>query len=204
MNTQATFFINENMRLKSKYFELSLQKVDYETLLLESQFPNSHRDIYFKSGICAVILEFDVKSMQIFYTDKTQWNNKLLQSWLRKNLKKKIIEVAERVLPARLHYWENEKHLKAKGVNVRNLRKRTLGQCSANNYITLSPKILLMPEKLMDSVILHEMAHLVHHHHRKAFWQFLSVLLGEDAYEQHLKLSLEMGSKFQYIDFLMK
>ena len=97
----------------------------------------------------------------------------------RKNLKKKIIEVAERVLPARLHYWENEKHLKAKGVNVRNLRKRTLGQCSANNYITLSPKILLMPEKLMDSVILHEMAHLVHHHHRKAFWQFLSVLLGE-------------------------
>ena len=121
-----------------------------------------------------------------------------------KELEKKIIEVAERVLPARLHYWENEKHLKAKGVNVRNLRKRTLGQCSANNYITLSPKILLMPEKLMDSVILHEMAHLVHHHHRKAFWQFLSVLLGEDAYEQHLKLSLEMGSKFQYIDFLMK
>ena len=78
------------MRLNSKYFKLSLQKIDYETLQLESQFPNSYRDIYFKSGFCAVILEFDGKGMQIFYTEKTQWNNKLLQSWLRKNLKRKL------------------------------------------------------------------------------------------------------------------
>lgn len=204
MGKTGQFFINENMRLNSKYFSLSMYKVDYDILLMESKFSKPGRETYSKSGICSIVTEFDGRCLQIFYSEKTIWNNRLLQSWLRKLLKGKIIEVAERVLPARLHYWEAQKNLKAKSVKVRLLRKNTLGQCCWGRRIELSPKILLMPESYMDSVILHEMAHLKYFHHRKSFWKFLSELLGEDSNNQKVRMDMDMGIRYLYLDYILK
>ena len=193
MTKTGTFYINEHMRLNSKHFCLLMHKVDYDILLLESKFSKPGREIYSKSGTCSIVAEFDGRSLHIFYSDKTLWSNRLLQSWLRQLLKARIIEVAERVLPARLHYWEAQKNLKAKSVKVKKLRKTTLGCCSIDGCIELSPKILLMPESYMDSVILHEMAHLKYLHHRKSFWNFLTILLGEDYKKQKVKMDIDKG-----------
>lgn len=204
MGKTGQFFINENMRLNSKYFSLLMYRVDYDVLLMESNFSKPGREIYSKSGICSIVTEFDGRCLQIFYSERTVWNNRLLQSWLRKLLKGKIIEVAERVLPARLHYWEAQKNLKAKSVKVKLLRKNTLGRCWLGGRIELSPKILLMPESYMDSVILHEMAHLKYLHHRKSFWKFLTELLGEDANEQNVRMDMDMGIRYLYLDYILK
>ena len=56
----------------------------------------------------------------------------------------------------------------------------------------------------MDAVILHEMAHLKYHHHRKSFWKFLSELLGEDAKMQQAKRDIDMGIRYFYLDYLLK
>ena len=204
MTTTGQFLINENMRLNSKYFSLLMHKVDYDVLLMEAKFCNPWRETYFKSGICSIVADFDGKQLEIFYSEQTVWNNKLLQSWLRKLFKRKILEVAGRVLPTRLHYWELQKNLKAKSVNVRRLRKNILGTCFSDGRIELSPKILLMPENYMDSVILHEMAHLKYLHHRKSFWKFLSELLGEDAKMQQAKRDTDMGIRYSYLDYLLR
>ena len=204
MTTTGQFFINENMRLNSKYFSLLMHKVDYDVLLMEATFCNPWREIYFKSGICSIVADFDGKQLEIFYSEQTVWNNKLLQSWLRKLFKAKILEVAGRVLPTRLHYWEKQKNLNAKSVNVRGLRKNIFGCCFRDGRIELSPKILLMPESYMDSVILHELAHLKYFHHRKSFWRFLSELLGEDAKMQQAKRDIDMGIRYSYLAYLLR
>lgn len=204
MRKTGQFFINENMRLNSKYFCLLMYKVDYDVLLMESKFIKPGRETYTKSGICSIVTEFDGRCLQIFYSEKTVWNNRLLQAWLRKLLKEKIIEVAGRVLPARLHYWEAQKNLKVKSVRIKPLRKNVLGLCYRDGRIELSPKILLMPESYMDSVILHEMAHLKYHHHRKSFWKYFSELLGEDAHKQKLRRDMDMGTCYLYLDYIMK
>ena len=108
------------------------------------------------------------------------------------------------MLPARLHYWEAQKNLKAKSVKVKKLRKTTSGCCSIDGCIELSPKILLMPESYMDSVILHEMAHLKYLHHRKSFWNFLTILLGEDSNMQKVKMDIDMGIRYLYLDYILK
>jgi predicted metal-dependent hydrolase len=177
-----------------------MHKVDYDVLFLESKFCKPGREIYSKSGICSIVAEFDGRTLHIFYSNRTVWSNRLLQSWLRKLLKGKIIEVAEHVLPARLHYWEAQKNLKAKSVKVKKLRKTTLGCCSIDGCIELSPKILLMPESYMDSVILHEMAHLKYLHHRKSFWNFLTMLLGEDSNLLKVRMDIGMGIRYLYLD----
>lgn len=204
MTNSGTFYINEHMRLNSRHFCLLMHKVDYDVLLLESKFSKPRREIYSKSGTCSIVAEFDGRTLHIFYSDKTLWSNRLLQSWLRQLLKARIIEVAERVLPARLHYWEAQKNLKAKSVKVKKLRKTTLGCCSIDGCIELSPKILLMPESYMDSVILHEMAHLKYLHHRKSFWNFLTILLGEDSNMQKVKMDIDMGIRYLYLDYILK
>ena len=63
---------------------------------------------------------------------------------------------------------------------------------------------MLMPESYMDSVILHEMAHLKYHHHGKSFWKFLSELLGEDANEQKVRRDMDMGMPYLYLDYILK
>lgn len=204
MTKTSMFYIDENMRLNSKHFCLLMHKVDYDVLLFESKFCKPGREIYSKSDICSIVAEFDGKSLHLFYSDKTEWSNRSLQFWLRKLLKEKIIEVAERVLPARLHYWEAQKNLKAKSVKVKKLRKNTLGRCFIDGCIELSPKILLMPENYMDSVILHEMAHLKYHHHRKSFWNFLTILLGEDSNLQKVRMDIDMGIRYFYLDYILK
>lgn len=204
MSAKGRFIINANTRICSKYFRLTCHQVDYDTLLSESRFPCPGRDMYFKSGVCSVITQFDGRNLDVIYSDRTSWGNRLLQHWLRIKLKECIISIAEKVLPDRMHYWEQQKGLKAKSVSVKLLRGKTLGQCFHDGRIELSPKILLMPESYTDSVILHEMAHLKYHHHRQSFWNYLSILLGEDSKAQSTRMDLEMGIKYFYLDYIIQ
>ena len=56
----------------------------------------------------------------------------------------------------------------------------------------------------MYDVILHEVAHLKHHHHRKSFWKFLSELIGEDAKQQKLAQDIAFSKYWGFYTFLMK
>ena len=84
------------------------------------------------------------------------------------------------------------------------MRKGVLGQCTHNNFITLSPIIAIIPKELMDDVILHEMAHLKYHHHRKSFWKHLSLLIGEDAEQQKVIQDIALSKYWGFYMFLMK
>ena len=55
-----------------------------------------------------------------------------------------------------------------------------------------------------DEVILHEMAHLKHMHHRKSFWEYLSVLLGKDAKQSQKESCLFLGKYAELFYFIMK
>ena len=127
-----------------------------------------------------------------------------LQKWLRETIRDHIVLRAKDVLPKRLYELESLHGLHSNGVTVKKLRKGILGQCTHSNYIYLSPIIAIFPNRLMDVVILHEMAHMKHHHHRKSFWDFLSQLLGEDAQTQKEAMEIVLSKYWLQMKFLMK
>jgi len=62
-------------------------------------------------------------------------------------------------------------------VFIRNQKTRW-GSCSAENNISLNMKLLVLPEELIDYVILHELVHTRIKNHTKDFWMKLDGILG--------------------------
>lgn len=48
--------------------------------------------------------------------------------------------------------------------------KKRWGSCSGKNRINLSWMLLFADEKVINYVIIHELAHIIHHNHSKFFW----------------------------------
>ncbi len=60
-------------------------------------------------------------------------------------------------------------------IRIGNQRSRW-GSCSSKNTLSLNWRILLLPPRLGDYVIRHELAHLRHMNHSPAFWAHLEAL----------------------------
>ena len=151
-----------------------------------------------------IMLRDDHSGLDLLYSESTQFENLRLQSWLRINIRDQIIVRAKEVLPQRFHEIEAIKHIKAKGVRVKKLRRRILGQCNTFKIISLSPVLVIFPIDFLDMVILHEMAHLKYMHHRKTFWAYLSQLINDDAKQQNELRDIVLSKYIDLYDFLMK
>ncbi|MDL2281487.1 M48 family metallopeptidase [Parabacteroides sp. OttesenSCG-928-G06] len=198
------FIINPDMRLSSPYLLIKCQEIEFELLTQEAQFPAPNRVTYIVKRQPSLICETIYNQLNIYYSAMTNFEQIGIQRWLRKQIKAFIELVARRELPKRLHFLEKEKNLYCKSVTVKKLRKNTLGTCSQFKQITLSPKLVLFPQRMCDAVILHEMAHLKYLHHKKSFWNYLSSLLGEDANIESLKSEIAYSKNHEMIDYLMK
>ena len=202
---QPKYWINPSFRLKFPLFSVEWHKCDMSDLELGELMEMEDRLIY-GSGMNSVhiIVRENNSGLDLLYTDKTMFDNIRLQKWLRIIIRDHIILRAKDVLPKRTHELESIHHLFAKGVNVKLLRKGVLGLCTHSNFISLSPILVIFPIRLMDVVILHEMTHLKYHHHRKSFWNYLSMLIGEDAKQQKEIQDVALSKYWDFYVFLLK
>ncbi|MFC1990575.1 M48 family metallopeptidase [Chloroflexota bacterium] len=63
-------------------------------------------------------------------------------------------------------------------MSIRNQKTRW-GSCSHKNNINLNMKLVLLPDELVDYVILHELVHTRIHNHSKRFWVELDKYVGD-------------------------
>lgn len=71
-------------------------------------------------------------------------------------------------LTPRVNYFANIMGLKFSALKFRKMRSRW-GSCSNTRNITLNSELLKVKKELIDYVIVHELAHLVHMNHSKDF-----------------------------------
>ena len=83
--------------------------------------------------------------------------------------KKQLMKKARDYLPYRLEYWAKRYGYKYEKCRLSHANTRW-GSCSSNRTISLNIGLMKVPEPLRDYVILHELAHLNHMDHSKAFW----------------------------------
>jgi len=81
--------------------------------------------------------------------------------------------LAKEYLPQRVAYFEQKMQLKCKDIRFRKMRRRW-GSCSKDGVITFNTNLLKRDKAFIDEVVVHELAHLVHFNHSKAFHQLVA------------------------------
>lgn len=89
---------------------------------------------------------------------------------------------AKRVLPAKVAFFAKQWNLEVAQVKI-NSSKGRWGSCSGKKNINLSLFLMLLPEYLIDYVVLHELAHTVEMNHSKKFWKLLDTFCAGKAAE---------------------
>lgn len=142
--------------------------------------------------------------VDFYYHDYTDFETPKAQKWMRELLRDVIESVANRILPGRVRYWEQTTGMFGKGFEVKKLRRRVMGCCTADNRIMLQPFVVIFKPEWRDTVILHEIAHYRYKNHKKEFWDFLSRLSGTDARKAKKRMDEELTPYYDYYIFLTK
>ena len=109
-------------------------------------------------------------NFQIVIPSKTEPDKilKLLKSWYKK--------IAKRIICDRVEFIQSRIKIKSALVRISD-SKGKWGSCSSRKVVALNWRIVMLPPKLIDYVIVHELCHLVEMNHSKRFWALVERFL---------------------------
>ena len=98
---------------------------------------------------------------------------------------KRLRSAAKLILPERVKYYSEIMGVAPKSIKINSAKKR-YGSCSGENNINFSLYLMDKDERFIDYVVVHELAHIRHHNHSKAFYSFIEEFLPD--YKERKKL----------------
>lgn len=113
--------------------------------------------------------------MQIICPPHLSFADKQLQEWLHKVIEEALRKQAKQTLPLRLQALSEKHKLPYNSLKINSSTGRW-GSCSGRKDINLSYFLLLLPEHLVDYVMLHELSHTIEMNHGERFWALLDKL----------------------------
>ena len=76
---------------------------------------------------------------------------------------------AFRIATEKVNYWNTFYNFKFNNISIKNQKTRW-GSCSRNGNLNFNYKIALLPDKLADYLVVHEISHLGQFNHSAKFW----------------------------------
>ena len=163
-------FIEKWLSEKEAWIQKTTEKVKNNPLPIKHSFTQGETFLFlgephqliFKENIGKkVIFKDTALFVDIKYRTKTR---KLLQEWY----KDRAIEI----LSERTSLYAKEARLIYQSIKVTSASKRW-GSCSVKGNINFTWRLVMAPLWVIDYVVAHELAHLKHHNHGKAFWAYV-------------------------------
>lgn len=112
------------------------------------------------------------KTVTLLCPTNTCYSGTKMQEWLRKAITTALTRRAKELLPPRLKALATEKGFTYNGCTVRNVHSRW-GSCNTKKNISLSIYLAMLPNELIDYVLLHELCHTVEMNHSERFWALM-------------------------------
>lgn len=191
-----------NFKVK-KYIELQKRKVPY-TLKVSSRARSLRLAIY-QGGAFVVTLPrlMGLDRIEKFIRQKSQWVldaidrlSKFPKPLAKKNTKadfKKHKETAREFVLEKLVLFNKTYNFKWNRVAIRNQKSRW-GSCSKKGNLNFNYKIALLPPRLAEYIIVHELCHLGEFNHSQSFWNLVAKAIPD--YKNLRKELKQMSLKF--------
>ncbi len=151
------------MRLKEDYIEISCSK------------------LWSKKEIEAFIIKHQRRVLAQLQTPKRYYLLGKEVSFADDELYKKAL--LETIFPI-IEKYESVMSVQASKISFR-FNKTRWGSCSSKNSITFNYYLAKLPIELIEYVVVHELAHIRHKNHSKAFWEEVAKYMPE--FEQRRK-----------------
>ena len=130
--------------------------------------------------------------LHIACPENTDFNNEQVQQILWHLLNNVMRNEALRILPKRLEIIALHHGFQYSGVTIRQTKTRW-GSCSSKKRINLSSSLMLLPEHLIDYVLMHELCHTVEMNHSERFWSLMNRVTNGNAHQLSKELK-EIGN----------
>lgn len=130
-------------------------------------------------------LAMSEKQIQRFLNQKRFWIYKQVKHQLECAQKRvsrseeevrRLTEQARTVLTARTEYYAKILQVEYQRIRIGNQRTRW-GSCSSKGTLSYNWHLILMPETILDYVVVHELCHLIELNHSPRFWSRVEEVL---------------------------
>ncbi|MDR1116067.1 MAG: M48 family metallopeptidase [Tannerella sp.] len=142
--------LDENTELRSLTFRLQVRRSSLDNFYVAA-----------KDGV-----------LQISCPQQTDFHDERTQQSLWKIVEDALRHEAKRVLPVRLSALAGKHGFRYTAVKINSSRTHW-GSCTSLKNINLSLSVMLLPEHLVDYVLLHELCHTVEMNHGDRFWSLM-------------------------------
>ena len=146
---------------RRKYIDEERLKIGDEEYILKIRFKDKQNS---SAKIIGNILEFCISSN----IPQEKQNTHVSKLMSRCIAAKRLPKLREKI------YELNNKHFNQKinKVFFKNTKSRW-GSCSKKGNINISTRLLFAPDKVLEYVCIHELAHLIEHNHSERFWKLV-------------------------------
>ncbi len=118
----------------------------------------------------------DVRKIEVNDNFQIVMPRKTEEEKILKNLKTWYKKTAKQILSDRLAFLESRLRLKSQIMKISDSRGRW-GSCNSKGVICFNWRVIMLPPRVIDYVIVHELCHLVEMNHSKNFWKLVEKFL---------------------------
>ena len=140
-------------------------------------------------------LEFNDSQLKPFIFDKKFLVASRYQKCCRELMLKWYKTEAEKIIFARTALYADAFNLRYKKIKL-NSAKRQWGSCTSDGNLSFVWRLVMMPTRIIDYVIAHELAHLNEMNHSPAFWHEVAKMRPD--YKECKAFLKEKGNRFYF------
>ena len=174
-NTKTTISqINEMVKNKSSWITKKLEL--FKTITINREITTGSRLYYMgKSYYVNMIKDSPLKTISIKFTHSKfhiylppKYNHISLHNAIERFYKQKAIE---KITPL-MNKWAKIMEVNPSHISFR-VSKKSWGSCSGTNRISFNYHLIKLSTSLIEYVVIHELAHIIHKNHSKEFWKLV-------------------------------
>lgn len=145
--------------------------VEYPLRMVES----ASRPLLFESG------EF------LLFQHSRHRARSLFAAWYRRE--------ARRILEERTALISNQHGLRPERISIKDMRSRW-GSCGPDGSLNFNMRLVMAPLSVIDYVVAHELAHLLHRNHSRVFWDMVAMM--HPNYQQDRRFLSKNGNLLEF------